>query len=392
MGVAGDVTAWAESMATQLDDLGPELSTHIMAAVPELPDDAEMRAATEANAIAHIGAMAALLRFGIPPEGIEAPAQATDFARMMVHRGVGLATLLRCYHVGQAKLWRQWIDLSLVDLQDPDEIKALVTWSTEFVSTYLDAVRGHVVAAYEDERTLWERSRDALREDTIRGLLAGEVGDLDAASQRMRYELRRHHVALVLRADPRAGVGLAELEAVVREVAAALGAGPALSMRASDGSLYCWLATEPAPPRVVVDLPPQCLGALGGPGFGAAGFREAHLQARQALRASGGRLVSFDEVALASTLLADPDAARRFAVAELGELVAPDAATGRLRETLEAYLAEGASHKRAAVRLTLHEKTVQERVRRAEELLGRPLAGRRGAVEAALVVRRLLGD
>ncbi|MBA3744798.1 helix-turn-helix domain-containing protein, partial [Sporichthya sp.] len=94
----------------------------------------------------------------------------------------------------------------------------------------------------------------------------------------------------------------------------------------------------------------------------------------------------------ASALLADPEAARRFATAELAGLAAADVSTARLRDTLEAYLAEGASHKRAAQRLTLHEKTVEQRVRRAEELLGRPLAGRRGAVEAALVVHRLLGD
>ena len=167
-----EIASLAARMAARLDDLGPELSQHIMAAVPELPDDPEMRAATEANAIAHIGAMAALLRFGIPPQGIEAPAQATDFARTMVHRGVGLPTLLRCYHVGQAKLWSQWMDVAFADVDDPDELKALVTWSTDFISSYLDAVREHVVVAYEDERTAWERGREAVREDAIRALLA----------------------------------------------------------------------------------------------------------------------------------------------------------------------------------------------------------------------------
>ncbi len=400
MSAATDVSAWAERMATQLDDLGPQLSTHIMSAIPELPDDAEMRAATETNAIAHIGAMAALLRYGIPPEGIEAPAQATEFARMMVHRGVGLATLLRCYHVGQAKLWRQWIDLSLGELQDPDEIKALVTWSTEFISTYLDVVRGHVVAAYEDERTSWERSRAAMCEDAIRGLLAGHTGDVDATSQRMRHELRRHHVAVVLRPDPRGepGADLPALEAAARAIAGALSAGPPLLMRATDGCVYGWVAATEEPTQdavlaaAAVALPARCSGALGNSAFGAVGFRESHLQARQALRASDGRLVTFSQVALASTLLADPDAARRFATAELGDLDGAGNALARLRETLEVYLAEGASHKRAAARLALHEKTVLQRVRRAEELLVRPLAGRRGAVEAALVVRRLLSD
>ncbi len=385
-------------MASQLDDLGPELSRHIMAAVPELPDDLEMRTATEANAIAHIGAMAALLRFGIPPQGTEAPAQATDFARTMVHRGVGLPTLLRCYHVGQAKLWNQWMDVAFADVHDPDELKALVKWSTDFISTYLDAVRERVVIAYEDERATWERGREAVREDAIRALLAKRPADVDDASRRLRHELRRHHVAAVLRPDPASepGVHLAELESAARAIAAELGAGAPLLMRASGGSVYSWASsfepsdTEARAAAAAVALPPGCSGAIGDPGHGADGFRDSHLQAQQALCAADGTLVAFAQVGLASALLADPDTARRFAMAELGGLDAATDAAARLRETLETYLAEGASHKRAALRLAVHEKTVVNRVRRAEEALGRPLTGRRSAVEAALVVRRLL--
>ena len=393
-----EIASLATRMAARLDDLGPELSQHIMAAVPELPDDPEMRAATEANAIAHIGAMAALLRFGIPPQGIEAPAQATDFARTMVHRGVGLPTLLRCYHVGQAKLWSQWMDVAFADVHDPDELKALVTWSTDFISSYLDAVRERVVAAYEDERAVWERGREAVREDAIRALLSAPPSDVDDASLRLRHELRRHHVAAVLRPPPasEAGAQLAELEAAARVIAAALGAGAPLLMRASSGSVWCWASSFEAPEAGALaaasatPLPAGCSGAIGDCGYGADGFRESHLQAQQALRAAAGELVAFADVGLASALLADPQAARRFASAELSGLdAATDAAAG-LRETLEAYLAEGASHKRAALRLAVHEKTVVHRVRRAEEALGRPLAGRRSAVEAALVVRRLL--
>jgi DNA-binding PucR family transcriptional regulator len=399
MDAAAEIPEWAARVATQLADLGPELSTHIMAAVPEMPQDAEMYAATETNAIAHIGAMAALLRFGIPPEGIEAPAQATDFARLMVHRGVSLPTLMRCYHVGQAKLWRQWVDVVFADVNDPDELKRLVTWSTDFVSTYLDVVRLHVVAAYEDERATWERSQAAAREDAIRALLAGKPAESDAASLKMGYELRRWHVAMVLRPSVSgdAGADRAGLETAAREIADALGTGTPVSMRASDGSIYGWVgAVEPPTGDAVlaataVELPPGCSGALGNSAHGIGGFRESHLQARQAMRAANGQLVAFSQVGLASTLLSDPEAARRFAAAELGRLGERDAASARLRETLEAYLAEGASHKRAAARLTLHEKTVEQRVRRAEDLLGRPLTGRRAAVEAALLIRRLVG-
>ena len=364
-----------------------------------------MRAATEANAIAHIGAMAALLRFGIPPQGIEAPAQATDFARRMVHRGVGLPTLLRCYHVGQAKLWSQWMDVAFADVHDPEELKALVTWSTDFVSTYLDAVRERVVIAYEDERAVWERGREAVREDTIRALLAAVPEDADDASRRLRHELRRHHVAMILRPVPDAGSGAGRrhrgepdggwrARGRGRRVAAAPARGAAADARGRRRGLGLGLGVRGAERR----------GARGrGRGraaarlqrrdrrlrHGAEGFRESHLQARQALRAADGASSTSPSVALASALLADPEAARRFAAAELAALGADDEAAAGLRATLEAYLAEGASHKRAALLLGVHEKTVVHRVRRAEELLGRPLTGRRAAVEAALLVRRL---
>lgn len=403
MDAAPQVTTLAARLADRLENLGPELSSHIQAAVPELPDDGEMRTATAANATAHIGAMAALLRYGIPAHGIEAPAQATDFARRMVHRGVGLPTLLRCYHVGQAKLWQQWIDVAFEEVHDPDELKALVTWSTDFISGYLDAVRESVVVAYEHERTSWERSRAAEREDAIRGLLAGDaepLADPDAASRRLRHELRRHHVAFVLSPTGRLGTtDVPALERAGQAIAAELGSGAPLLMPAADGSVWGWASgfeRTPGPALTVaaatVPLPAGCEGALGNPGHGAAGFRESHLQARQALRAAAGGLVAFADTGLASVLLADVEGALRFAAAELGPLAATDDGSARLRHTLETYLAEGASHKRAAVRLAVHEKTVVQRVRRAETAMGRPIAGRRAAVEAALVAFRLLRD
>jgi DNA-binding PucR family transcriptional regulator len=316
----------------------------------------------------------------------------------MVHRGVGLPTLLRCYHVGQAKLWSQWMDVAFADVHDPEELKALVTWSTDFISNYLDAVRERVVVAYEDERALWERGREAVREDTIRALLAQSPEDADEASRRLRHELRRHHVAAILVPGPSGQPDrhLAELEAAAAQIADALGASSPLLMRAADGAIWSWASSFEPPGDAAlvaaakVTLPAGCSGAIGACGHGAEGFRESHGQARQALRASGGALVAFAQVGLASALLADPDAARRFASAELAALGEDGEAAASLRATLETYLAEGASHKRAALRLGVHDKTVVHRVRRAEELLGRPLTGRRAAVEAALVVRRLL--
>ena len=61
----------------------------------------------------------------------------------------------------------------------------------------------------------------------------------------------------------------------------------------------------------------------------------------------------------------------------------------RLRETLLAWLTMG-SHGSAAAMLGVHENTVRNRLRAAEELLGVPLTGRRTELMVALRLERLL--
>ena len=101
-------------------------------------------------------------------------------------------------------------------------------------------------------------------------------------------------------------------------------------------------------------------------------------------------MTTYRSAGLASALCAEPEAARRFSRAELLGLDGDDPAAERLRQTLTAYLEEGNSPVRAARRLGVHEKTVVYRVRKAEELLGHPVAGRRAELELALRVRALL--
>ena len=186
------------------------------------------------------------------------------------------------------------------------------------------------------------------------------------------------------------------LEAAAGEVAAALGAASPLLMRASDGRSGAGL-------RRSIRRTPTALAAAAEVAAAGLQRRDRRLRAR-APRASASRTCRPARrcarptagssrspcVALASALLADPDGSPALRVRRTRAARRDTEAAAGLRETLEAYLAEGASHKRASLRLAVHEKTVVHRVRRAEELLGRPLTGRRAAVEAALVVRRLL--
>ena len=76
----------------------------------------------------------------------------------------------------------------------------------------------------------------------------------------------------------------------------------------------------------------------------------------------------------------------------LAGLATDDEHHARLRDTLLAFLRSGGSYKTTAERLVLHKNTVQYRVRKAEESLGRPVSENRHDVELALQASYWLGS
>ena len=94
---------------------------------------------------------------------------------------------------------------------------------------------------------------------------------------------------------------------------------------------------------------------------------------------------------LAALVAGNEAGARRLVERELGGLADPDPALDRLRETVAAFLAHGASVELAAAELFVHKNTVRYRVARAEELLGHPLSQRRTEVAVALACLERFG-
>jgi DNA-binding PucR family transcriptional regulator len=76
----------------------------------------------------------------------------------------------------------------------------------------------------------------------------------------------------------------------------------------------------------------------------------------------------------------------------LAELATDDEHHARLRETLLVFLRSGGSYKATAQQLTLHKNTIQYRVHKAEESLGRPVGDNRHDVELALLASHWLGS
>ena len=137
--------------------------------------------------------------------------------------------------------------------------------------------------------------------------------------------------------------------------------------------------------------------AFGAPAPGVAGFRRTHQQALSAQAValaagpSGQLVTSFSEVAPVALMAGSIDLLRGWVIATLGALAGDDDHNARLRGTLAAFLRENGSYKATAERLTVHKNTVQYRIRKAEESLGRPVGEGRLHTELGLLASEWLG-
>jgi DNA-binding PucR family transcriptional regulator len=126
-------------------------------------------------------------------------------------------------------------------------------------------------------------------------------------------------------------------------------------------------------------------------------FRRTHQQAllaqELALAAgpAGARTAVFAQIGPVALLCADMESTRAWVHSTLGALAIDDEPRARLRETARVFLSAGGSFTAAAEQLTLHKNTVHYRVRKAEEIIGRPLQQSRLDIELALSACRWLG-
>jgi DNA-binding PucR family transcriptional regulator len=102
--------------------------------------------------------------------------------------------------------------------------------------------------------------------------------------------------------------------------------------------------------------------------------------------------VAFSEVAPVAMMLGAGDLLRSWVLSTLAGLAADDEQHERLRDTLLLFLQSGRSYKTTAERLMLHKNTVQYRIRKAEESLGRPVGEHQHDVELALRAAQWLGS
>lgn len=134
--------------------------------------------------------------------------------------------------------------------------------------------------------------------------------------------------------------------------------------------------------------------AFGEPGVDVSGFRVSHGQACEAQRMtqlSGlGTCVRYDDVSVIAIATHNLPEVRRFIQRELGALTADNDATRRLVTTARVFLDHRMSYRAASGPLHVHQNTVNYRIRRAGELLGRPVASGGLRLHLALVLQEAL--
>ena len=339
-----------------------------------------------------------IMQHRIELAAVQVPAAAVEYARRLAQRGTPLTALLRAYRLGHA-CFSDWVLRELAQhTGDAGLISAAALGMSRVVAGYIDQVSEEMVAAYTRERESWLRNRSTARAARIRDLLTGERVDAGAAEATLGYRLRQYHVGVVCWAGDAAGTAdeITRLEHAVGHVRGQAGCyGDPVFLPCDDSTAWAWLplgcratfgptAARPGRGRhwhpFRVRRPGE--GDVWVPAHPPAGDRRPVGRARRGK--SRRRAVTFGEVAPLAMMLGSADLLRAWVLGTLAGLAADDEHHARLRETVLVFLRSGGSYKTTAERLMLHKNTVQYRIRKAEESLGRPVGDNRCDVELAL--------
>lgn len=393
----------AESLIPDLDDVAEQMADAIHDGIPELSD--ELFEDTAQSCRSNIAIVCSMMRDELDATEATGPPEALHYAREYVRQGYAIEALMRAYRIGHQSFYRVLVTRLEESVDDPRDLAAAARYAADWTFTYVDAVSSAVAAAFMAERERWVRSAAAVRADQVAAILERRTTDEDVASRRLRYELRRQHLALVIWGGDSVvdtDATAAAFERLAQVAAAHLGSGEPLCIPLGGLVLAAWIGLHGGSSDVRLDEPlPGAVEygariAVGEAHAGLEGFRRSHEEAllvrRVAILAerAPGAVVHLADAGLNALLTADLREAREFVRRELGELVADDDNTRRVAATLDVFFDEGSSHVRAARRLGIHENTVAYRVRRAAELLGHPLDERQLEARTALRLVEIL--
>jgi hypothetical protein len=309
------------------------------------------------------------------------PAASAAQARLAARSGVPLETVLRRYAAGDRLVGEFIVDEAT---GMPHEQTRQILRSQ---GLHVDRLMAAVAAEYVEELELLRRSPSQRRAELVQSLLAGKG---HARIGRLDYELDAWHLGLIV-TGPRPDVA-------ARTLATGLGRHPLVVVR-SDETAWAWLGgLKQDVAEVERYVAAGALGrvslAIGGPRHGLEGWRLTHHEAKAAQQVMLRRpqqLIQASDVVLLAAVLRDETLACSLRETYLTPLDEIGDAGGILRQTLRAYLEAGFNAATAAAALQVDRHTVQRRLRKVEEVLGRRLHANHAEIEVSLLIEELEG-
>lgn len=369
------------------------MAAHTIAEIPELGGGEgpfeTLRMGTESAVLqaARIVATDDPASPAVTPEGLLGD---RDFVR----RGISIETVLHGIRLGHRFVASRFLN-RCAQVTSPAELPEEMQRISELLFEFFDDYACRMAEEYLSERDRWISSAAAARFETARAILSGEPVDVRTASTTLGYDLTRSHLAMVLWSEE-APTDPAELQRTATHLLRQLGADAVLLVSVGATSLWAWGVLPTEAELDFSGLAPSVHVACGLVEAGVDGFRHSHEQAQEAARVAqldGSRrlFTDYGSHELLCLLTANLSMARAFLHRELGALAADTESARDLQETLLAYLHEERSVNAAAKRLHVARNTVTYRVKKAESVLGRPIAHRQRELHAALSLIRMLG-
>jgi DNA-binding PucR family transcriptional regulator len=394
----------AAAVARQSAAVSQDVYEAILQEIPQLRDDKPVLTLLASSVNSNVDTCLQIMQHRIDLAVVRAPVAATEYARRLAQRGTPLTALLRAYRVGHVS-FSDWMLRELARQAGNAELISAVSLSMlRMVAGYIDQTSEEMVAAYAQARENWLRNRSTARAARIRDLLAGGRIDVGATEVTLGYRLRQYHVGLVCWVDDTASAAdeITRLEhAIGHVVGNASCPGDPVFVPRDESSAWAWLplgVRGTFDPAATAGVEADVRFAFGDAAKGPAGFRLTHRQAlaAQAVALAAGphmpRTVAFGEVAPIAMMLGSAELLRAWVLGTLAGLATDDEHHARLRETLLIFLRTGGSYKTTAEQLMMHKNTVQYRIRKARESLGRPVGENRYEVELALQASHWLGS
>ncbi|KAF0960864.1 PucR family transcriptional regulator [Rhodococcus sp. T7] len=378
-------------------EVGQDIAAKILLKVPAAGDGAplmdEIRRATTATVFRALTLVTGLGEPDTPLASAEVEEIAADFAR----RGMKLDDLLRTIRVGYAVLAAALLDAA-TRLIPPNESSAELRRISLLLFEVLDDFTGVAASAFLEEQSAWAAGVSAARLDLVTKIIAADPVDPVHAERVLGYPVAGQHVALIAWSGPHSSH---DLRAVVDPVLRQWGT-PTASLVVPVGlqAIWAWGAVTPDPTHAPTTALPtfgDTFVVAGQLGSGIDGFRRSHLEALAVerlvrLRVGGPPTTTAHEhIALEVLLLADPEAAVRFASRLLGPLADDDPRMADLRSTLSLYLDMDHSLAKVASVEHISRNTVTYRVQKAMSLC-KPSGESTTELRAALRIYEWLRD